>query len=64
LTALALAESNVDFDEIEQELEIEVKLLYQISFNEFRWILNGVLNKKDCNLSVVLGVKLNNCWEK
>lgn len=61
MTALALAESNVDFDIIEQELELELELLYQISFNEFRWILNGVLNKKDYNLSVVMGLKLNNC---
>lgn len=61
LTALALAESNEDFDEIEQELELGLELLYQISFNESRWISNGVLNNKNYNLSVVSGVKLNNC---
>lgn len=61
MTALALAESNEDFDEIEQELELGLELLYQISFNEFRWISNGVLNNKNYNLSVVSGVKLNNC---
>jgi hypothetical protein len=38
-------------------------LHYYIKFHLMnrRWILNGVLNKKDYNLSVVLGVKLNNC---